>query len=401
MRRFLCGLCLLLLCVTRLAAQEVVVVSVRAHGQGTTEAAAVKDAIVTAVGQVSGERIAASSTLQMQSRESNAGVSEHGYTSDARIDSFIRGVVKSSRTLSVGKDGEGIYKAEVEVGVATFRHSPQLDRIRLAVVMGGRPLPNVGSDATRFAMSLVDGASDKLVTSGRFAVLDRRQEELAQREFDRIAAGRTGVEEQVRMRSSVPADFLVVVEAVDLTRSKSALGSDRAQLRARAVVYDYTSGQLRRAIKANVTRIVKDGSLVPLAYGTGAALAEQLVENVFPARVVAYESDLLVINSGNGQFQAGDHVQIFRAGEALVDPYTKEALGRVEKSIASGVVETVLPRVSLVRAPGVRQEVPDLRSVSLIARRADEASPHPVSGPATRAESSGGNPKKGNDDESW
>jgi hypothetical protein len=402
MRSLLLLLWLAFLAAGGVAAQEVVVVKVRAHGQGGNEAAAVKDAIVAAVGQVSGERITATSTLRMQSRESTSGVSEHGYASDARIDSFIRGVVKASRTLSVGKDPDGIYKAEVEVDVATFRHSQQLDRIRLAVVMGSRPLPpNVGADGPRFAASLVDGMSDKLVTSGKFAVLDRRQQEQAQREFDRIAAGRTAVEEQVRLQSALPADFLVVLDVADLTWSRSLLDSERARVRARAIVYDYASGQVRQAVSANLARLVKDGSLIALGQQAGSGLAEQILENVFPARVVAYEADMLVINSGNGQFEAGDRLAIFRQGEALRDPYTKESLGHAETPVAEGVVQTVLPRVSLVRAAGVRDKYPTLRGVTLVARRSAAArAPAGLSSPAP-AESSGSNTRKGNDDEKW
>jgi hypothetical protein len=402
MRRMLVALCIGFLTAFGAGAQEIVIVKVRAHGQGATEAAAVKDAIVTAVGQVSGERITAASTLRMQSSESTTGKSEHSYTSDARVDSYIRGVVKGSRNISIGKSEEGIYKAEVEVDVATFRHSQQLERVRLAVVMGSRPLPaSVGSEARRFAASLLDGMADKLVMSGKFAVLDRRQQEQTQREFDRIASGSTSIEERVRIQSSVPADFLVVLEVSDLSWSKSLLDSDRARIRARAIVYDYTSGQIRQAVNTNLSRLVKDGSLMGLAHQAGGGLAEQILENVFPARVVGYQSELLVINSGNGQFEVGDRVRIFRQGEALVDPYTKERLGNSETPVSEGTIDTVLPRISFVRVAGSREKFPASRGVTFVVRRSDGTQTlAPLSLPQP-AGVSGSNQKRGTDDEKW
>jgi hypothetical protein len=69
----LLGIIILAFAFTNLAhAQEVVTVSVRSYGQGQTEAGAIKDAIVQAVGQVTGERISASTNVSTRSVESIA-----------------------------------------------------------------------------------------------------------------------------------------------------------------------------------------------------------------------------------------------------------------------------------------------------------------------------------------
>ncbi len=373
----LSGLVIALVCFFVLAlptlpaqAQEIVIVTVRSHGNGMTEAAAIKDAVVEAVGRVSGERITSRSTTETSSRESSSGQSEFKANFEQRIDSLIRGVVKSSRTLSVGRDpATSLFKAEVEVGVATFRQSEQLKRIKLAIVQGSMAAPRqLGADGATFMQALINGASDKLVTAQKFAILDRQQQAAAQREYSLITSGRTGVENQVRLQSAAVADFLVVVDVSDYVPGKSVLGTDRARASARAIVYDYTSGQIRQSVNAAATRLIRDGSKEPLASQLGAELAERIIENVFPARVIAIEADRPIINAGLGQFDVGDVVDVLRQGKSLRDPYTQESLGAAESPVAQGVVEMVMPKSALIRLPpGI--QLADLKSVNYVVRR--------------------------------
>jgi hypothetical protein len=351
-------------------AQEIVIVTVKSFGQGMTEAAAVKDAVVEAVGRVSGERISSRSVAQTKSEESTSGKSEHSASFEQRIDSLIRGVVKSSRTLSVNRDPvAGVFKAEVEVGVATYRQSEQLKRVKLAVVMGSQGLPRaLGDQTASFIQALLNGASDKMVGSRKFAVLDRQQRDAAQREFSRITSGGAAVENYVRMQSAAIADFLIVVDVSEYVPGKSMLGSDRAKASARAIVYDYTSGQIRQAVNATSMRLMRDGSAVSLATQLGADLAEQIIDNAFPPQVIAIEAGNPIINSGFGQFEVGDAVDLFRQGKALRDPYTKETLGSAEVLVAQAQVETVMPKTSVLRLLG-GERIADLKGNTFVVRR--------------------------------
>jgi hypothetical protein len=378
-------------------AQEVVIVKVRSYGNGLTEAAAIKDAIVEAVGQVSGERITSRRTAETSSNESSNGTSEFKASFDQKIDSLIRGVVKSSRTLNVSRDPTtNLYKAEVEVGVSTFKQSEQLKRIKLAIVQGSMGLPRgLAADSKSFFQALINGASDKLVTAQKFAILDRQQSDTAQREYSLITTGSTGVENYVRLQSAAVADFLVVIDVSDYVPGKSVLGSDRAKASARAIVYDYTSGQIRQSVNASATRIMRDGSNAALGAQLGAELAERIIENVFPARVIAIEADRPIINAGFGQFDVGDQVQIFRQGKSLKDPYTQESLGVAEIPAAQGVIEMVMPKAAIIKISS-GDRLADIKTVSYIVRRSNTPSV-PIQG-----EKSLNTTKKGKqDDDSW
>jgi hypothetical protein len=351
-------------------AQEIVIVTVNSPGQGTTEAAAIKDAVVEAVGRVSGERISSQSVTKTKDEESTSGKSEHSASFEQRIDSLIRGVVKSSRTLSVALDPvAGVYKAEVEVRVATFRQSDQLKRVKLAVVIGSQGLPRaLGDEAVSFTRALLNGTSDKFVGSRKFAVLDRQQRDAAQREFSRITSGGAPIENYVRMQSGAIADFLIVVDVSEYLPGKSLLGSDRAKASARAMVYDYTSGQIRQSVTASSLRVLRDGSTLGLATQLGADLAEQIIDNVFPPQVIAVEGGNPIINAGFGQFEVGDPVDLFKRGQALRDPYTQETLGAAEVLVAQATVDTVMPKTSVLKLVGGEQFT-GLKGTTFIVRR--------------------------------
>jgi hypothetical protein len=207
-----------------------------------------------------------------------------------------------------------------------------------------------------------------MVGSRKFAVLDRQQREAAQREFSRITSGGAAIENYVRMQSAAIADFLIVVDVSEYVPSKSLLGSDRAKASARALVYDYTSGQIRQAVNATSMRVVRDGSAVGLATQLGADLAEQIIDNAFPTQVIAIEAGNPIINAGFGQFEVGDSVDLFKQGKAVRDPYTKESLGSTEVFFAQATVDTVMPKTSVLKIIG-GERIADLRGSTFIVRR--------------------------------
>ena len=389
-------------------AQQVVIVPVRSYGNGETEASAIKDAIVQAIGQVTGERITASSTVQTSSRENNKGLSEHSASVSARIDSLIKGVVKSSTTVSVEKDpATGIYRAAVDVRVASFKGSAQLDRIKLALVMGSQPLPAaLTNNAQAFTQALINGVSDKFVTSAKFAVLDRGQQAATQQEFSRITSGSAGVENYVRLQSKAIADFLVIMDISEFTVTPNALGRQRVKAGARAMVYDYTSGQIRQVVSTQSSKLMRDNAVAGVATEMGAELAEKILDNVFPPLVLGFENNTVSVNAGNGQFEVGDVVRLLRRGAALKDPYTKEMLGYAETEVGEGVVESVLPKISIIRAEGLKEKIGNTKNVSIVVRRkapTGNASVSLQSIAISAQPSSNSNPKKGdkNDDSDW
>lgn len=357
-------------------AQEVVLVPVRSYGHGVSEAAAVKDAIVQAVGQVSGERLSAATSIATSYSEQSSRGAQHSATIDQRIDSLIRGVVKSSNTVGVEREGDGSYRATVDVRVASMRQSAQLERVKLAVVPGAQSAPAaLGSAAPEFMQALHNGLTDRLVASRKFAVLDRQEQAAVAREFAQIRAGRTGVEELVRLQSAASAEFLVVVSVERFVTAPGLAGSGKARATVRAQLLDYSSGQVRQSVSASGFKTLRAGALAALAADLGARLGHQLVESVFPARVIGADGAAITVSAGEAQFQPGDAVRVYRRGAALTDPDTGESLGFAEHLFGGGRVEQATARVSVVRLAGQAIEPGALKKQVFIVRKDTTAQP--------------------------
>jgi hypothetical protein len=75
--------------------------------------------------------------------------------------------------------------------------------------------------------------------------------------------------------------------------------------------------------------------------------ANQVVDAIFPIKVVAKNDKTVTINRGEGSLMAADQVwRVFAVGKEIIDPDTKEVLGRDEVEIGKVRIIDVMPRFS-------------------------------------------------------
>lgn len=344
--------------------QEIKIVSVRSSGHGSTQSLAVKDAILEAVAQVTGQRISLKATATEKSFESTKRGNEYEAEYARKVDSVIRGVVKNSSTLSVDFDtAAGQYKAVVDVGVATLARSPQLARPKIAIVPG-RSKFNYGPYANLIE-GLTDGLTNIIVPSQKFAVLDRVENQAVQKELLVASTSNAAIEEAVRLQSTVSADLLLVMNITDIKKIDTNVG-DRIILKANVKLLDYSTGQVRYSLSRGVTGILVGNQTEKLVgQRLGKVLGVEMMEYGFPSTVVGIDGKYLTIDAGNSKFQPGDKVRIFFRGPDLEDPNTGESLGGSQREVAQGVVETTAERVSVVVATSGRSELENLQVSSI------------------------------------
>ena len=86
---------------------------------------------------------------------------------------------------------------------------------------------------------------------------------------------------------------------------------------------------------------------IEIASSSGVKSATSIVNAIFPIQVMLFQSNMLFLNRGEGGgIQVGDELQLFSAGEDLIDPATKENLGPVEIPIGMVRVVQVKPKTS-------------------------------------------------------
>jgi hypothetical protein len=87
-----------------------------------------------------------------------------------------------------------------------------------------------------------------------------------------------------------------------------------------------------------------------MAKSVSAQMADQLVDAVFPMRVLNVQGDQVWINRGkDGGLKKGDILKVFRPGVALIDPDTGENLGSAEYLIGEISVTRVNPKFTIAK----------------------------------------------------
>jgi hypothetical protein len=133
--------------------------------------------------------------------------------------------------------------------------------------------------------------------------------------------------------------------------------TDKGVLQVSAQLLDTSTGQIKSTFRLQSSfstepRIANrpdgtpsTGAFTQLAGSVAAQMAEQLIEAVFPMVVLQITGDQVWINRGaDGGLNRGDVLKVYKPGEPLVDPYTKEMLGSAETPVADIAVSTVNPK---------------------------------------------------------
>ena len=109
---------------------------------------------------------------------------------------------------------------------------------------------------------------------------------------------------------------------------------------------------------ATKNKIVNDNTGAPssvyfskMAERIAAQLANQFVAQVYPMKVVKRtRTNEVIINRGkDGGLKVGEKLNVYFAGEALIDPDTGESLGSSEEFIGTVTVSRILPKITYAK----------------------------------------------------
>jgi len=126
-------------------------------------------------------------------------------------------------------------------------------------------------------------------------------------------------------------------------------------------IYDSTTGKLlestnfqisNKDISENKTYSARDSNLnedllVAIAREMSGKIANRVTDVIFPPKVLSKRDKQITINRGDGtDIAVGQIWNVFALGEELIDPDTKESLGREEILIGKAKITSVLPKTS-------------------------------------------------------
>ncbi len=130
-----------------------------------------------------------------------------------------------------------------------------------------------------------------------------------------------------------------------------------------AQMIDSTTGQIvttffLKNTFATKESVVNDNTGAPssvyfakLAKGVAAQLANQFIAQVYPMKVVKrLRTNEVILNRGkDGGVKVGEKLNVYFAGEALIDPDTGESLGSSEEFIGTVKVTRILPKITYAK----------------------------------------------------
>lgn len=344
-------------------------ITVNASGTGSTEALAIESALVQAVSQVNGAEIAASTKTSISEISSSTKGTELNEEYQNQVSTKTKGLIKSWNINSVNKQDDGIFIAKLSVNVSKYKKSKQTNRIRMAIVPFRiaetiKETKNVKKFESTFSTQL----ENYLTSTRRFAILDRKNMEEQSRELNFIANGsQTSVatEELAKIGNRLGVDYLIVGminKAATSVKQKKSKVSDKVK----NIVNSYASVNIR-IIDVATTQIkfadTYEGSAGSSIERVASRMVQKvgniIVESIYPIRIISASKIQVVLGQGGKTIKIGDIYKIYQLGEKMIDPYTKESLGREEIEVGAVKILTVRPKFSDAR---ILESIIDLKT---------------------------------------
>lgn len=385
-------------------------VEASASGSGITPGAAVNDALKTAIMQVNGTTVDASSanlntysqvtaSLDVESADGSdsikAAATMQGSHFAEQIVTQSKGVVSSFKVVKLtppaGKGG--LYRVDIAASIAKFKAPADSGKIKIVVAplrstrssfnIGGRNVP-----AAEVLGALRQQIIDTLSQSGRFTVLDRQFEDELQNELDMIGSGKTVNTDFAKLGQALSADLVWVGVVNDLAYEKHVR---KLQTSDRDLV-SYSGGWSvsQRMINLATRQILQSAtlqgtapSIAPTTMGAGIdegatmrnmqteivkRSAEAILLQTFPISVVERDGMNVVLSQGGTAVVENGRYKIYLQGKEIKDPQTGQSLGNMESACCEVVINRVTPKLSYgvlenvaVKLDGVRPGALQLR----------------------------------------
>jgi len=234
--------------------------------------------------------------------------------------------------------------------------------------------PDKKLELGRIIESLDSQLIDRINATRKFDVVGRSDLNDIMKEQDLGASGNVDAKTAAKAGKLTGAKYLLVAtvdDFQDYVETATFEGTGRSSTKrvfrfsVVAKIYDSTTGKLLESanlqtgndafknITENRSYSVKDGNLtddmmVAVARDLAQKIASRVADVIFPAKIIAKRDKEVTINRGEGGGVAvGDTFNVFALGEELIDPDTKESLGREEVKVGKVKITQVNPKTSL------------------------------------------------------
>jgi len=277
----------------------------------------------------------------------------------------------SFRNLCFGLLGAALLPAlaSAQEGKATLAVSS----IKPTVSLSAAVKPDKKLEMGRIIESLDSQLVDRINATRKFDVVGRSDLSDILKEQDLGASGNVDAKTAVKAGKLTGAKYLLVTtvdDYQDYVEKAAFEGTGRSatkrvfRLSVVGKVYESSTGKLLESanfqtgnnefkqIQEERNYSVKDGELsdemmVAVSHDLAQKIANHIADVIFPAKVLLKRDKEITINRGEGGGVAvGETFNVFAQGEELIDPDTKESLGREEVKVGRVKISQVNPKTS-------------------------------------------------------
>ena len=350
---------LFLLLFSNFAYTQITYVEINAKGKAESYEIALKKALKEAISKVNGVTLKTESVLETidKSLITNEGSSASlGRDLKEKISEKSGGSIKSFDILKEYEDINGLQVVEIRATVAKYKLSKTANRKRMAIVPFRVNLNEISifgkrgfDDADNLIKFINQEFTNYFVQTRKFTILDR--------EFDKEIAAELmnldkseKIEDQVKIGQKLFADYIIVgrldflvlekIEKKFLTSDK-ILKKEIGTLNFSYRVIDVPTGQIKYSSKVALeVDIKKQTQPIPYLFNLTAQEAGlEIMYAIYPILVEKIEDDLLYLGQGGNQIKVDDNFTIYeRTDSKILDTYTGETLGNVEKVVGKATI---------------------------------------------------------------
>ncbi|MDA7817976.1 hypothetical protein N9A28_07285 [Sulfurimonas sp.] len=231
-------------------------------------------------------------------------------------------------------------------------------REKLLGISAAKPSNNISSMITQ-------ALTTNITQSRKFAVVDRTYMREMAFEMNLINSNQVPLSEKVKLGQKLGADYLLVgtIRKADIHNEvthNQSLGTSSSKNIAEFIV-DYRiivvgSSQIKWSdtLKATIDMSNNNGTSAMVMQDAvekvSANITNSLLGNIYPIRIAQITKDgHIVLNQGGNTVKEGTRLDVMRLGKKIIDPYTKESLGRTESKTAEIEITRVTAKLSYAK----------------------------------------------------
>lgn len=305
-------------------------VDVVVNGTGASESAAINNALVNGLSQISGQYMSASDkselTQKLEIIEGNEK-EEIKENFSEEINSFTKGVIKQFKVLKVNKENM-LFKARVQMTIPTYNEGFDAKKIKIAVLpfkaLNEIDTSTAEKEVGRWRRELEEG----LVQTRKFQVIDKDYGDLLTKELNSYNSADYKIEELMRFGRKIGADY--VLTGTLITGMKSKLNPDKQKYKLSLRIIDLATSQIKFAKKvSDVQKTIR-----------------QIIDAIYPIPVIDINGRSVTIGIGGDMLVVGDIFELVELGKVLKDPYTGEKLGYQETTVSDVEIEKIYSKTT-------------------------------------------------------